>query len=92
MVKCCQHQRLCPLQRNLRIVHGHLGNNHKCPDYPGVLISQLSLYDKAPFGAIIKHVDYAGVLIFKYLDIKMSRSVFTLLGLDYSTHFKLLIL
>ena len=71
MVKRCQHQRLCSLQRNLCIMHDHLGNNHKCPDYQGNLISQLSLYDKAPFGAITKCVDYAGVLIFKYLDVQI---------------------
>ena len=27
------------------VYHGHLGTNHKCPDYQGVLAS---LYDKAP--------------------------------------------
>ena len=30
-----------------------------------VLIFQISLYDKASFGTITKHVDYAGVLIIK---------------------------
>ena len=35
------------------VCYGHLGN-HKCPDYQGVLIFQVSLYDKAPFGTITK--------------------------------------
>ena len=38
----------------------------KCPGYQGVLIFQVSLYDKTPFGT--KYVDYAGVLIFKCPD------------------------
>ena len=33
-----------------------------------VLIFQVSLYDKAPFGTITKCVDYASVLIFKCPD------------------------
>ena len=33
--------------------YGHLGTaNHKYPDYQGVLIFQVSLYDKAPFGTV----------------------------------------
>ena len=44
------------------VYYGHLGTNHKCSDYQGVLIVQL--YDKAPFRTITKCVDYAGVLIF----------------------------
>ena len=28
------------------------GSNKKCPDYQGVLIFQVSLYDKASFGII----------------------------------------
>ena len=49
--------------------YGHLGIIHKCPDYLGVLIFQISLYDKAPFGTINKYMDYAGVLIiFKHPD------------------------
>ena len=31
---------------------GHLGTNKKCPDYQGVLIFQVSLYDKAPIGTV----------------------------------------
>ena len=51
------------------VYYGHLGTVHKCPDYQGVLIFQVSLYDKAaPFGTITKYVDYAGVFIFKCLD------------------------
>ena len=42
-----------------------VGTNKKYPDYQGVLVFQVSLYDKAPFGTI---VDYAGVLIFKCPD------------------------
>ena len=34
----------------------------RCPDYQGVLIIKVSLYDKAPFGTVTKCVDYAGVL------------------------------
>ena len=49
--------------------YGRLGTNHRCPDYQGVLIFKVSLYDKAaPFGTITKCVDYADVLIFKYPD------------------------
>ena len=40
----------------------------KCPDYQGVLIFRVSLYDKAPFGTIARCMDYAGVLIFKCPD------------------------
>ena len=48
------------------VYYGHLGTNHKGPDYQGVLIFQVNLYDKAaPFETITKCVDYAGVLIFK---------------------------
>ena len=43
--------------------YGYFGATHKCPDYQGVLIFQVSLYDKAPFGTITKCADYAGVLI-----------------------------
>ena len=50
------------------VYYGHLGTNEKYPDYQGVLIIQVSLYDKAPFGTITRYVDYAGVLIFKCLD------------------------
>ena len=34
------------------VYYGHLGTTHTCPDYQGVLIFQVSLYDKAPFGTI----------------------------------------
>ena len=44
-----------------------LGTNHNCPYYQGVLLFQVNVYNKAPFGAIIKFMDYAGV-IFKYPD------------------------
>ena len=37
--------------------------NKKCPDYQGVLIFLVSIYDKAPFGTITKCVDYASILI-----------------------------
>ena len=47
------------------VYNGHLGTNHKYPDYQGVLILP---DNEAPFGAIIKCVDYAGVLIFKCPD------------------------
>ena len=45
------------------VYYGHL--IHKCPDYQGVLIFQINLYDKVSFETITKCVDYAGVLIFK---------------------------
>ena len=47
------------------VYYGHLGTNQRCPDYQGVLIFQVSLYDKAPFGTTAKCPDYAGVHIFK---------------------------
>ena len=46
--------------------------NRKCPDYQGILILQVSLYDKA----IIKCVDCAGVFIFKCPAILYNRMVF----------------
>ena len=48
------------------VYYGHLGTTHKHPVYQGVLIFQVSLYDKAPFGAITKCVDYAGVVYLIY--------------------------
>ena len=50
------------------VYYGHLGNNQRCPDYQGVLIFQVSLYDKALFGTIARCPDYAGVHIFKCPD------------------------
>ena len=50
------------------VYYGQFGTNQKYPDCQGVLIFQVSLYDKAPFGTITKCVDYAGVLIFKCPD------------------------
>ena len=38
----------------------------KCPNYQGAFIFQVSLYNKAPFGIIIKCVAYTSILIFKY--------------------------
>ena len=43
----------------------HLGTGKKCPDYQGVLISQVILYDEVPFWISLKCEDYAGVLVFK---------------------------
>ena len=42
------------------VYYGHLGTK-KCPDYQGVLIFQVRLYDKVPFaiGIITECVDYA---------------------------------
>ena len=37
----------------------------KCPDYQGVPIFQVILYDKVPLGTSTKYVDCTGVLIFK---------------------------
>ena len=37
------------------VYYGHLGTNQRCPDYQGVLIFQVSLYDKAPFGTIARY-------------------------------------
>ena len=50
------------------VYYGHLGTNQRCPDYQGVLIFQVGLYDKAPFGTIARCPDYAGVHIFKCPD------------------------
>ena len=54
---------------NYSVTYGYLGTNQK---YQGVLIFQVSLYDKAPFGTTTKSVDYAGVLIFKCPDQQVS--------------------
>ena len=43
--------------------YGHLRTS-QCPDYQGVLIFQVILYDKAPFGTSTKCMDNAVVLIF----------------------------
>ena len=32
------------------VYYRHLGTNKKCPDYQGILIVQVSLYDKAHLG------------------------------------------
>ena len=56
------------IQWNLCIMDRHLGTNQRYPDYQGVLIFQVSLYDKAPFGTIARCPDYAGVHIFKCPD------------------------
>ena len=50
------------------VYYGHLGTNQRCPDYQGVLIFQVSLYDKPLFGTIARCPDYAGVHIFKCPD------------------------
>ena len=50
------------------VYYGHLGTNQRCPDYQGVLIFQVSLYDKAPFGTIARCPGYAGIHIFKCPD------------------------
>ena len=42
--------------------YGDVGTNQ------GVLVFQVSLYDKASFGTITKCVNYVGVLIFKCSD------------------------
>ena len=44
------------------VYYGHLGTSKKCPDYQGVLIFQVILYEKGSFGTSTKCVDYAGVL------------------------------
>ena len=41
------------------------GTSKKWPDYQGVLIFQVVLYDKVPFGTSTEYLDYAGVHIFK---------------------------
>ena len=47
------------------VYYKHVGTNHKCPDYQGVLIIQVCLHDKASFGTITTHSKCPGVLIFK---------------------------
>ena len=54
------------VQWNLCMYYGYLGTVHNCPNHQGVLITQVSSYAKAPFGTIVKYVDCAGALIFKY--------------------------
>ena len=44
--------------------YGHLGINHKSPDYQDILISQVSLDAKASFGTISKCMDYMQVALF----------------------------
>ena len=59
------------------VYYGHLGTIQKCPDYQGVLIFQVSLYDKAPFGTINKCVDYTDVFVFKCPDQQVSLYTYT---------------
>ena len=59
------HDWYTPIRAVEPVYYGHLGTNQSCPDYQGVLIFQVSLYDKAPFGTIARCPDYAGVHIFK---------------------------
>ena len=66
----------CTIFSTVHVFYGHLGTNHKCPDYQGVLIFQVSLHDKAPFGTITLCVDYAGVYIFKCPDFSAWPEVF----------------
>ena len=47
------------------VYYGHLGTSKKCPDYQGLLIFQVILYEKVSFGTSTKCLDYAGVHIFK---------------------------
>ena len=47
------------------VYNRHLGTNKKYPDYQGVLIFQVVLYEKVPFGILTMSLDYAGVHIFK---------------------------
>ena len=67
------YHNLCSIYTDIQytvepVYYGHLGTNQRCPDYQGVLIFQISLYDKAPFGTIARCPDYAGVHIFKCPD------------------------
>ena len=41
------------------VYYGHLGNDQTFPDYQGVMIFQIILYDKVLFGTSTKCVDYA---------------------------------
>ena len=45
------------------VYYGRHGTDKKCPDYQGVLIYQVILYDKVQFGTSAKRLDYAGVCI-----------------------------
>ena len=47
------------------VYYVHLGSNKKCPDFQGVLIFQVILYEEVPFGTSAKYLDYTGVHIFK---------------------------
>ena len=53
--------------------YGHLGTNQKCPDYQGVLIFQVSLYDKAPFVQIMQVSTFSSVLINRFHCIPYTR-------------------
>jgi len=37
--------------------YGHLGTSKKCPDYQGVRIFQIILYEEVPFGTLTKCLD-----------------------------------
>ena len=45
------------------VYYGHLGVSKKWPDYQGVLIFQVILYEKVPFGTSTEYLDYAGASV-----------------------------
>ena len=61
--ECCMKRNPCLWYKLLEkrytvepVYNGHIGTNHKCPDFQGVLIFQVSLCNKAPFGTITKWI------------------------------------
>ena len=60
---CTAHAHIY-IQWNLYNYYGHFKTNQKCPDYQGVFIFLIILYDKVPFETSTKCLDYAGVVIF----------------------------
>ena len=65
------------------VYYGQLGTNKKCPDYQIVLIFQVSLYDKASFGTIIKCVDYMQVSLFSSVLINRFHCIYIKAKIHY---------
>ena len=57
-----------------KVYYGQLGINEKCPDYQGVLIFRVILYDKMPFRTSNKCVDYTGCPHFSSVHINRFHS------------------
>ena len=66
------------------VYYGHLRIYQKRSDYQGVLIFQIFLYEKEPFGTLTKCMDYASILIFKCLHINKFHYNFSCIELKFS--------